>query len=196
MNLEIANRLQKLRKEKGYSQEQLAIELGISRQAVSKWERAESSPDTDNLILLARLYNVSLDELLKTEDNTEEIIENNVDSGHVDDESEEVEEVKEKPTVLRKIQSVIPVITALTYVVLGAVFDLWHPGWIVFVFMPAVMSIIDCIIFKKLSAFVYPVFIAGVFLIMGFQFNLWHPGWVLFITIPVFYMIAGLIEKK
>ena len=62
MNLEIANRLQKLRKENGYSQEQLALELGISRQAVSKWERAESSPDTDNLILLARLYNVSLDE--------------------------------------------------------------------------------------------------------------------------------------
>ena len=71
MNLEIANRLQKLRKENGYSQEQLALELGISRQAVSKWERAESSPDTDNLILLARLYNVSLDELLSTDDSTE-----------------------------------------------------------------------------------------------------------------------------
>ena len=63
MNIEIANRLQTLRKEKGYSQEQLALELGISRQAVSKWERAESSPDTDNLICLAKLYNVSLDYL-------------------------------------------------------------------------------------------------------------------------------------
>ena len=61
MNIEIANRLQKLRKENGYSQEELADKLGISRQAVSKWERAESSPDTDNLIVLARLYNVSLD---------------------------------------------------------------------------------------------------------------------------------------
>ena len=61
MNLEIASRLVKLRKEKGFSQEELADKLGISRQAVSKWERAEASPDTDNLILLARLYDVSLD---------------------------------------------------------------------------------------------------------------------------------------
>ena len=64
MNIEIANRLIKLRKEKGYSQESLAEALGISRQAVSKWERAESSPDTDNLILLARLYGVLRDRLL------------------------------------------------------------------------------------------------------------------------------------
>lgn len=68
MNIEIANRLVNLRKSNNLSQEALAEKLGISRQAVSKWERAEASPDTDNLILLARLYNVSLDELLRTED--------------------------------------------------------------------------------------------------------------------------------
>ena len=68
MNIEIANRLVNLRKSNNLSQEALAEKLGISRQAVSKWERAEASPDTDNLILLARLYNISLDELLRTED--------------------------------------------------------------------------------------------------------------------------------
>ncbi len=68
MNIEIANRLVNLRKEKNLSQEALAEKLGISRQAVSKWERAEASPDTDNLIMLARLYGISLDELLQTED--------------------------------------------------------------------------------------------------------------------------------
>ena len=67
MNIEIANRLVRLRKEKNLSQEALANELGISRQAVSKWERAEASPDTDNLILLAKLYGMSLDDLLKTD---------------------------------------------------------------------------------------------------------------------------------
>ncbi|MDE7187528.1 MAG: helix-turn-helix domain-containing protein [Lachnospiraceae bacterium] len=72
MNLEIANRLVALRKENQLSQEALAEKLGISRQAVSKWERAEASPDTDNLIALARLYHVSLDELLKIHEEEED----------------------------------------------------------------------------------------------------------------------------
>lgn len=64
MNIVTANRLYELRKKNGYSQEELAEKLGISRQAISKWERAEASPDTDNLVELAKLYGVSLDELL------------------------------------------------------------------------------------------------------------------------------------
>lgn len=64
MDLKTANRLYELRKAKGYSQDELADLIGVSRQAVSKWERGESSPDTDNLITLAKLYGVSIDELL------------------------------------------------------------------------------------------------------------------------------------
>lgn len=73
MNIEIANRLVELRKKMGFSQEELADKLGLSRQAVSKWERAEASPDTDNLICLAKLYGVSLDTLLDTEQSIEDI---------------------------------------------------------------------------------------------------------------------------
>lgn len=64
MNIETANRLLQYRKNSGLSQEELAEKIGVSRQAVSKWERAEASPDTDNLITLAKVYGVSLDELL------------------------------------------------------------------------------------------------------------------------------------
>lgn len=64
MNIDTAKRLADRRKRAGFSQEALALELGVSRQAVSKWERSESSPDTDNLIALAQLYGVSLDDLL------------------------------------------------------------------------------------------------------------------------------------
>ena len=78
MTIEIADRLIKLRKKYGYSQEELADKLGLSRQAVSKWERAEASPDTDNLICLAKLYGVSLDELLNTDDDLETIVEEQV----------------------------------------------------------------------------------------------------------------------
>lgn len=77
MNIETANRLLKLRKEHNLSQEDLAQKLNISRQAVSKWERAEASPDTDKLIDLAELYGVTIDELLtgtkeKVQDETEQ----------------------------------------------------------------------------------------------------------------------------
>ncbi len=64
MNIEMANRLADLRKQHGYSQEELAAKLGVSRQAVSKWECGESSPDTDNIIALAQLYGMSIDDLL------------------------------------------------------------------------------------------------------------------------------------
>ena len=59
----MAQRLAELRKEHGYSQDELAEQIGVSRQAISKWERAESSPDTDNLVALAKLYQTSLDDL-------------------------------------------------------------------------------------------------------------------------------------
>ena len=65
MNIETANRLLQYRKQHNLSQEELAEKIGVSRQAVSKWERSEASPDTDNLISLAEVYGVSLDELLK-----------------------------------------------------------------------------------------------------------------------------------
>jgi len=66
MDYKIADKLIELRRNHGYSQDQLADRLFISRQAVSKWERAESLPDTENLIALSKLYGVSIDELLNT----------------------------------------------------------------------------------------------------------------------------------
>lgn len=68
MKIETAKRLYEYRKAHGFSQEELAAKIGVSRQAISKWERSESSPDTDNLIALAQLYGVSLDTLLMGED--------------------------------------------------------------------------------------------------------------------------------
>lgn len=64
MKQEIAQRLAARRKRAGLSQESLAEQLGVSRQAMSKWECGECAPDTENLIALAVLYDVSLDDLL------------------------------------------------------------------------------------------------------------------------------------
>ena len=95
MTIEIAERLVKLRKKYGYSQEELADKLGLSRQAVSKWERAEASPDTDNLICLAKLYGVSLDELLATDEDIDTIVEEQVNK-------EEKKEDKDSETTINK----------------------------------------------------------------------------------------------
>lgn len=63
----LAEKVASLRKKKGWSQEELAEKLGISRQSVSKWESGASIPDIDKIILLSRLFQVSTDYLLKDE---------------------------------------------------------------------------------------------------------------------------------
>lgn len=68
MTVEMGNRLTDLRRNAGLSQEMLAEQLDVSRQAVSKWERGEACPDMENLIMLSQLYGVSLDMLLRGEE--------------------------------------------------------------------------------------------------------------------------------
>ncbi len=67
-----ADKLISLRKKNGWSQEELAEKLGVSRQAVSKWESAQTVPDLDKILLMARLFGVSTDYLLKDEIEAEE----------------------------------------------------------------------------------------------------------------------------
>ncbi|MDU6340785.1 MAG: DUF5680 domain-containing protein [Clostridium sp.] len=62
------DKLQKLRKDKGLSQEALAELVKVSRQAVAKWELGGTYPDIDNLITLSEIFKVSIDKLLKPSD--------------------------------------------------------------------------------------------------------------------------------
>ena len=65
--MELYEKLYELRRASGMSQEELAEKLGVSRQAVSKWESGATQPELGKLIELSKLYSVSVDELLSLE---------------------------------------------------------------------------------------------------------------------------------
>lgn len=63
--MNLSDRIQSLRKAQGLSQEELADRLGVSRQAVSKWEGRQSQPDLDRIIAMSGLFHTTTDYLLK-----------------------------------------------------------------------------------------------------------------------------------
>lgn len=74
-------RLKEYRNIKGLSQEKVAELVGVSRQAVTKWENGKSTPSSDNLIALAYIYDVSIDELVNIKSsNTKKKAENNTEN--------------------------------------------------------------------------------------------------------------------
>lgn len=203
MDLMTANRLQQLRKANGYSQDVLAEKLGISRQAVSKWERAESSPSVDNLLDLARLYGITVDEMLntdgdrvviKTQNNTKKDI-----KGKLKSLISKANDFGIYPELARNLAKFpfFLVVTVL-YVVLCFVTKLWHPLWIMFLALPIYYQFaLACKGGnKKVFMLLLPIseIIVTVFLILGFAFGIWKYAWILFLLLPIYYWIV-LIKK-
>ena len=75
----LADKIITLRKKAGWSQEELASQLGVTRQSVSKWEGAQSVPDLDKVVQMSRIFGVSTDYLLKDELEEEEFVESTAD---------------------------------------------------------------------------------------------------------------------
>lgn len=83
--MNFSDNLIKLRKGKGWSQEELADKLGLSRQAISKWEVGTSKPDIDNVIKISKLFEISIDELVNNEIVKTEAISINVNKSNKKD---------------------------------------------------------------------------------------------------------------
>lgn len=66
--MELKDKLQLMRKQNGYSQEQLADKIGIARQTISKWETGQAVPELNGLIQLSNLYGVTIDRMVKEND--------------------------------------------------------------------------------------------------------------------------------
>jgi transcriptional regulator with XRE-family HTH domain len=75
--MNISNRIQNLRKVRGISQEELADKIGVSRQAVSKWESEQSTPDLDKIIIMSEYFDVTTDYLLKGIKNPKQVDDKN-----------------------------------------------------------------------------------------------------------------------
>ena len=75
--MNFSEKLYELRKKEGFSQEELAEKVDVSRQSVSKWESGQSTPEMDKLILLSNIFNISIDELVGKESINSLKIENN-----------------------------------------------------------------------------------------------------------------------
>lgn len=83
--MSLGEKIKKLRKENNLSQEQLAEKLNVSRQAISKWEANKAYPDIENLILLRKIFDVTLDDLIIDENNIKsEYINKSIDSDNND----------------------------------------------------------------------------------------------------------------
>lgn len=197
MNIETANRLLQYRKQAGLSQEELAEKIGVSRQAVSKWERSEASPDTDNLVTLAELYGVSLDEMLglKTakEENKEEPEEAlpEKDEVHVSFKdgirinSKEGDRVnvsfKDGVHIVSKGEEKVHIIGDEKYYVdENGVKQEIKPAHYIWLYMP------------------FPIIITALFLGWGFSgiWGGWSAAWLLFLLVPLYYSIIEVVRSK
>lgn len=196
MNIKLADRLVALRKENKLSQEALAEKLGLSRQAISKWERAEASPDTDNLIVLATLYGISLDELLGNAPAKEEKEEPAEEKSLTDSQIKGKKHLTRAPLVL--------LVAVAVYVVGGIIIGgkWWAVMWILFplVLAYALASASMIHINKKaISVILMTSAVAlgavAVYVFLGMLLSLWSIAWVVFLAIPA-YLYIRLIKKK
>lgn len=199
MDIKTANRLQQLRKMNGYSQDALAEKLGISRQAISKWERAESSPDTDNLIALADLYGMTLDELLNSEN--DKVI---IDPSPSEESKADAAPKKRRPSLHGALGKKLfkfpyPIVVTIVYVLVGILAKVWHPTWILFLTIAVYYHFAGACFAKSKKGFMlalpFPEVIVIIFLILGFCGSLWHPAWILFLLIPVYYWAVAMYVK-
>lgn len=201
MSIQLGTKLADFRKRNGYSQEALAEKMGVSRQAVSKWERGDSTPDTDTLIELARLYSVSLDTLVGNEQKDEP-----KEKDFQKKFQKKVKEAKVKaeplyPGLSKKLLLFpFPLIIVVLYILQGFTIGLWHPAWLMFLTIPAYyhFAIGARASTKKGLYLAMPVIEAALilFLVLGLFLNAWSWAWVLFVAALCYYWVVLTYVKK
>ena len=130
----LGEKIQALRKQHRMSQEQLADALNISRQAVSKWETNESQPDIDRLTEISSLFNVSTDYLIMDGYSAAAAVATPI-RRHRD-------ESIFRSSRISFLVSAIYSSATIIFLLVGFIWDLWHPGWIIFLLPPIIVRLL------------------------------------------------------
>ena len=197
MNIKLADRLVELRKEHKLSQEALAEKLGLSRQSISKWERAEASPDTDNLIALAEVYGISLDQLLGNNEPEKEP----QPQPEAPKKQLSAKQIKGKQNLKKAPLLFLGAIALYAGggIILGVFW--WALMWILFPIvlgytMSALSMYFDDRKFLSIlfSAIAATLFAVSLYIASGVAFGLWGIAWLIFLAIPA-YVYVKVIKK-
>ncbi|MEX1307317.1 MAG: helix-turn-helix transcriptional regulator [Eubacteriales bacterium] len=200
MNITVAKNLEKLRKAHGWTQETIAEKVGVSRQAVSSWEQGISSPDTDNLITLAKLYGVKVDDLLFTESEQDDFRQRRENFFEMD---KDRKAPNVKPVYTRASTFPIVAFIILIYFIVSFATGRWDITWLICLAIPIYEYIIYWVEQAQgkanrhwMELFPYPLFVVAMFFLLGYFTQLWHIVWILFLTIPVYYFILRIVRNR
>ncbi len=116
-NINFSEKLFELRKVKGLSQEELAEKVDVSRQTVSKWEMGQSTPEMEKLIALSELFDISIDELVGKEKDSNELNNSVIDNKI---------KVKTKKSIVFKIIMILFVIYLISIVYKFSILTVWN----------------------------------------------------------------------
>jgi len=203
--MELREKISALRKQRGMSQEQLAEQMFVSRQSISKWENGESIPDLANIVRLSEIFGVSTDYLLKGAPSSGEPVKpvessnaNRVEMPyHGTKAADELRRTRRRSGFSEMFIANLWLVTIGVFLFLGFSFNLWHPGWLVFLAATIITTFTAlnsgrrAVIpsgggyahhFMKMASWLVLLWaaIVGGFLLLGFMFDAWHPAWIVF----------------
>ncbi len=92
-----------------------------------------------------------------------------------------------------KITTITPFISLVIFMVLGLGFNLWHPGWLIFLSIPMVAIVVNLFDKDSMNGWIAlsPFIALIIFLVLGFWLNLWHPAWLIFIIVPIIAIFSS-----
>ena len=203
-----------LRKKQGITQEELAERMFVSRQTISRWETDSVYPDVETVIKLCEILDCDMETLVRGDASAGKEPEAVQEQPAEQQEKNKTVMVPRRNTVLKIAEEMLFPLATVVYLIMGFVWDLWHPGWLIFVIAALLSPLLSAINRPKLrpvkarshfgpamdwdrinAAFCAIVFLVSIpaYLVMGFLWNLWHPGWLIFVAATVLCGISSVL---